>query len=72
MRCPKCNSRNIRVVNTYSAGKAGTTQRRKCDDCEAIITTAVVVFGTDLPRGRGARALAKMMGKKNARLNLDD
>lgn len=63
MKCPKCDSMNIYVANTYSAGGQGKTQRCICDDCGATLVVEVVIVEVDPPHGRGARARANQMKK---------
>lgn len=64
MRCPKCKSKNAYVSNTFSAGDAGSVQRRICDDCGAVFTTAVILMNVDPPLGQGAKAIASRLRKK--------
>lgn len=59
MKCPKCGSKDIYVINTYSAGSAGKTQRCQCKGCGAVLVTSTVIVEVDPPRGKGAKALAR-------------
>jgi transcriptional regulator NrdR family protein len=67
MKCPKCDSKNVYVINAYSAGPAGTVQRRKCADCGATITTQVVVLSIEPKRGEGAYSVAKRLRAERPR-----
>lgn len=58
MNCPKCGSRNLTVTNSYSVS-ACVFQRRVCLDCNAVITTQVIVVNVDPPKGQGASSLAR-------------
>ena len=64
MNCPNCKSKNVYVLNSYSAGCAGNTQRRRCSSCETIITTTVVVLNVNPSQGEGAYATAQRMRKE--------
>lgn len=58
MNCPKCNSQNTTVTNSYKTD-GGTVQRRICNDCMCVFTTQVLILNVDPPRGEGAYSLAK-------------
>lgn len=63
MKCPKCKSSKIYVENTYSAGDAGYTQRRVCNNCGAVLTFVSAMVNVDPAKGEGAFSLAKKMKK---------
>ena len=56
MKCPRgdCDG-ELRVTHTYSAGKAGKTQRLVCEICQHI-TTAVTFLKDGEGYGNGAAA----------------
>ena len=64
MRCPECNSNKIYVENSYSAGKIGSTQRRVCTNCGAVLVCMTTLVSVNPPRGEGAYSLAKRMRTK--------
>lgn len=66
MKCPNCNSKNVYVTHSYSAGTEGSTQRRECRDCDMIFTTATVILTMNPRRGEGASAVADRMRKEGS------
>jgi hypothetical protein len=62
MKCPKCGSLNVYVLDTYNVDD-GSTQKRKCRDCGIAITTITAIVNVEPSRGEGAAALAKQIKK---------
>jgi len=44
MKCPICDSSNVKVTHTYS-GEAAVCRRRKCNRCGHVFDTAETVAG---------------------------
>lgn len=64
MRCPKCNHPKTYVENSYSAGESGSTQRRVCESCGAVLVCVTTLVSVNPPRGQGAYSLAKKLRMK--------
>ena len=48
MRCPTCNSTQIKVIDTRESIKNSILRRRKCISCGFKWSTREIVVGTDL------------------------
>lgn len=70
MKCPRreCDGQ-LRVTHTYSAGRAGKTQRLLCDKCERP-TTAVTILRDGEGYGNGASAAARRLTESDEERSL--
>lgn len=70
MRCPHCDSDNIRVVDSLPGAKNTIYRRRKCKDCNGLFHTVEIIDDGQNPAV--AKGYSAAMKRKNTRRNKED
>lgn len=69
MKCPHCNSDNIRVIDSLGGATNTIYRRRKCKGCGELFRTVEIIDNGSNPAV--AKGYSAAMKKKNARRNKD-
>jgi transcriptional regulator NrdR family protein len=67
MKCPHCNSGNIRVIDTLPGASNTQYRRRKCKDCGGLFKTVEVIGNDGEGFERGYSAAMKRRAKRRNR-----